>query len=945
MDQARWNRVEELLQAALDLAPDAREAYLDRVCGSDVNLRRELAELLAREADGALFESPAIAVFAPHLVPVPLTGQRIGHYRIEARIGAGGMGEVYEARDERLHRAVAIKALSADLTADADRVRRFEQEALAASQLNHPNIVTIFEFLHDGDAHVIVTEKIEGTTLRAMLAQKLDTAQALDIAIQVAAALEAAHTAWIIHRDIKPENIMVRSDGLVKVLDFGIAKLIERPDERIADRAAPSTDGNLTTPGSILGTANYMSPEQSRGERLDGRTDLYSLGLVLREMLPEGVARDVQRIVRKALRADRDERYTSARDMLDDLRRARRRIENRTARRMILISMLVVIAAIAIVAIVTQLSIREVWEERVLRDGHTAAARQVLFSPDGRLLVSCGEDGRVLVWDFARRQRIATFNGAPAMKIAFSPDGRWLASGHADGAITIIDARRWKTVRVLREHSIEVYSLAFSRDSSRMISQADRTILWDTNRWVPVRRWPHGGFHGSMIFSADGRQLFSSNGLVVYDLTSGSYAPAERQITIDWVAVSPDATMAVTADSPGDVAWYRFPKRGDFRDPQLIARIRAHQDHGRAVEFSPNGELVASAAEDVLLWDARTRRKIARFEHNAIVWSLAFSHDGRWLVSSHADGAVLVWDVAERERVANMSEHSGAVRAVAFSRDGNLVASAGEDRSVMLWNVARGTKEAVLARHKTRVASLSFSADGAQLASGDQNGDVVVWDVAKRRPRMVIEAGPELKPAYSVTIAPDGRSVATSQGVHSTADGRRILELRTSGQLYGLSFSKDGRVLAGVTDGGRIFLWDVVQGRLRGERYLPHTHQISVSFSPDGRWIVTGEDEGAVRLWSASPLREVAVLGRHGARVKSVSFSPDGSTVASAGDDKMIALWDVKRRKLRARIGTHASPVYSIAFSADGNRLVSGEHDRTVRIYTRRRTSLWSGGQ
>src|SRR6266545_417826 len=169
MEQARWNEIEELLQAALDLEPEQREAFLRGACADDNDLYRELQAMLAGESDGALLESPAIAAFAPQLAGLPLTGQQINHYRIEARIGQGGMGDVYRAHDETLQRTAALKTLPAEFTEDEQRVRRFEQEAFAASRLNHPNIVTIFDILHADGAHFIATELVEGETLRELL--------------------------------------------------------------------------------------------------------------------------------------------------------------------------------------------------------------------------------------------------------------------------------------------------------------------------------------------------------------------------------------------------------------------------------------------------------------------------------------------------------------------------------------------------------------------------------------------------------------------------------------------------------------------------------------------------------------------------------------------------------------------------------------------------------
>src|SRR5207247_2751982 len=217
----------------------------------------------------------------------PVAG-RIGAYQLLGPLGHGGMGEVHLALDTRLNRKVAVKLLPAQFTADAGRVRRFAQEARAASSLNHPNIITIHEIGEDGCTHYIVTEYVEGETLRQRLVnapeQQLKLAEALDVAAQIAAALSAAHAAGITHRDIKPENVMVRRDGYVKVLDFGLAKLAE-PSWPAMDARAPAVAGGGTESGVALGTPRYMSPEQARGEKVDARTDIFSLGVMLYEMI------------------------------------------------------------------------------------------------------------------------------------------------------------------------------------------------------------------------------------------------------------------------------------------------------------------------------------------------------------------------------------------------------------------------------------------------------------------------------------------------------------------------------------------------------------------------------------------------------------------------------------------------------------------------------------
>lgn len=274
-----------------------------------------------------------------------VVGSRLSHYAIRSQLGVGGMGEVYLAHDTNLGRQVAIKVLRAEFTKDEGRVRRFQQEARAASALNHPNILTIHEIGSQNSNYFIVSEYIEGCTLRAYMAGvKMKTIEVLDVATQVASALGAAHAAGVVHRDIKPENIMVRRDHIVKVVDFGLAKLTER---EITDTDAPTLLN--TDEGVVMGTVRYMSPEQVRGEVLDGRTDVWSLGVVIHELLTgrvpfagkgatdviaavlerqpqpllsprEEIPLELKRIVSKALRKDCEERYQTIRDMLVDLK-------------------------------------------------------------------------------------------------------------------------------------------------------------------------------------------------------------------------------------------------------------------------------------------------------------------------------------------------------------------------------------------------------------------------------------------------------------------------------------------------------------------------------------------------------------------------------------------------------------------------------------------------
>ena len=353
MEPGRWARITDIYHATIARPPEERGSFVGQECRGDESLRKQVEAMVkSHERSGDFIETPAFAV-APELLieaqTVDLIGQSIGHYQIESLLGAGGMGQVYLARDERLGRKVALKLLPEHLTADEAQLSRFKAEARSASALNHPNILTVYEIGAEGNRHFIATEFIEGMTLRASLTrERMNLHDALEIAVQVASALAAAHETGVVHRDIKPENIMLRPDGYAKVLDFGIAKLTEQ--RRVPDLDEIGTTTVLQTrAGLVLGTARYMSPEQTRGQTVDARSDIWSLGVVIYEMiagippfhgetpsdciasiltteplplsgvLPE-VPLNLESIVQKALCKNRDERYQAIKEMLADLR-------------------------------------------------------------------------------------------------------------------------------------------------------------------------------------------------------------------------------------------------------------------------------------------------------------------------------------------------------------------------------------------------------------------------------------------------------------------------------------------------------------------------------------------------------------------------------------------------------------------------------------------------
>ena len=455
MKPERWQKIEQVFHAALQRKPEERASFLQQTCAGDEALYSDVKSLLTSYGNDDSFFEDSASVLAAEMFG-DMVGETIGPYEVLSELGSGGMGTVYLAQDARLGRKIALKLLPPQFTNDKDRLRRFQQEARAASALNHPNILTVYEVEQREGLHYIATEFVDGLTLRRrMNSQGISLEEVLNVATQVASALQAAHAAGIAHRDIKPENVMIRSDGYVKVLDFGLAKLTE-------DKLSPATQE--TNPGIVMGTPRYMSPEQARGLDVDLRTDIFSLGTVIYEMTtgrvpfegettsdiiaalikdePVSMRLSVpelpavfEQVVNKALAKDLSLRYQTITEFLSALQRLKEEIKlgalvlthddslnsqtnkTRTAtspqapqktQRVSLSkgwTLTIALGLIVVVGVVTVLSFRrrsptlkeqidETSIQLTNRDGFIAAAR---FAPDGkRVVYSAGFDGKPL---------------------------------------------------------------------------------------------------------------------------------------------------------------------------------------------------------------------------------------------------------------------------------------------------------------------------------------------------------------------------------------------------------------------------------------------------------------------------------------------------------------------------------------------------------------------
>ena len=619
MTPQQWARIVPIVQSALMRAVDGRAAFVADACGADGDLRREVDSLLARASEVDDFLSGAAAeLTASASEPGPLVGDRIGPYVIESRLGAGGMGEVYRARDLNLDRDVAIKILPQVVTADVDRVARFEREARILAALNHPRIGAIYGLEHMDGVPALVLELVEGSTLAERLASgPLPLAEAVTIAIEITEALEAAHDRGIIHRDIKPANIKITPAAAIKVLDFGLAKGVNR----YGDAAVGATTWvgralDVSGPGAVLGTVAYMSPEQAAGDEIDARTDLFSLGAVVYEMvtgrrafvsadgdqiailgryesppsprnLNPAVPPALERVILRLLRPSRDARYQTASAVRADLSQVAATLAVPASagflstRRLRLTAAAVAVAGVA--------GFVAMWPGPVPRAAGRGEYAQITHFADSVTSPALSRDGRLLT--FIRGE--STFKGLGQIYLKELPDGESVP---------------------LTSDASEKMSPVFSPDGSGIAyTSVSNEFLWDT--WlVPLAgRTP---------------RLWLANASGLTWLGSGQVLFSEIAAGLHMKVVSADDRRAVVRDV--------YSPEG--------SQGMAHRSYP-----SPNGAwaLIAEMVRPVwqpcrlVAMNGRTSRRVGP---DGQCTSAAWSPDGTWMYfSSNTSGSFHIW--------------------------------------------------------------------------------------------------------------------------------------------------------------------------------------------------------------------------------------------------------------------------------------------------------------
>jgi WD40 repeat protein/serine/threonine protein kinase len=934
MTPEEWQALKGILETAMELGASQRAAYIQ---SQSPAIRRELESLMrAYDERGELFEVPCGGVpAAPPALDARLIGKQFGPYRVLQLLGEGGMGSVWLAErvDGLFTRRVALKLVHPALMGRVmgERVTR-EREILAS--LNHPNIAQLLDagFAQDGQPYLAL-EYVAGTQLISYCDEKgLSIAERLQLFRQVLSAVQYAHIHLVIHRDLKPSNILVTADGQVRLLDFGIAKLLTKGEARETD---------LTLIGGRALTPDYAAPEQMTGAPITTAADVYALGVMLYELLtgerpyrlkrdsrgaleeailsadPAAPSRaalsetaaavrgttanklartlrgDLDTIVFKALKKNPSERYSTAESFSDDIARYLR-------------------------------------GEAVLAQRDTAAYRTIKFARRHWIAISvvsaliltlaAGLAATSYEAAVAAAQRDAALQ-AQLRSLTQTADARF-RDADVPGAMSII-------LEVLPHQGVSHEYTPEALSVFQQARAADGQILAITGHTDVVE---------AAAFSPDGRLIVTASDdktARIWDSGTGLEILQLRGHTnrVPTAAFSPDGTRIVTASLD------KTARIWDTATGKEILQLSGHTGGVWSAAFSPDGQRVVTASSDktARIWDAVTGRELAQLTgHSARVWSAAFSPDGRNVVTGSFDKSARIWDAATGRQLLVIAGHTDLVATAAYSPDGKRIVTASLDQTARIWDASTGQQLVLLNGYKERVMSAAFSPDGTHIVTASYDKTARTWDSATGK-QMLLLSGHTGR-VNCAAFSPDGKRIVTASydktaRIWDAVTNQEILVLRGhTDRVWSAAFSPDGARVVTTSFDKSARVWDASSGREITQLLGHENLVVSGSFSRDGERVLTASNDMTARIWEAGSGRQIMVLNAP-ARIWGAAFSPDGRRIGTATDDNLARIWDAASGQEKMQMRGHTGRVLSVAFSPDGRRLVTASFDKTARIW------------
>lgn len=856
----------------------------------------------------------------------PESERRFGDYELLGEIASGGMGVVFRARQTSLNRIVAVKMIRAGQSAHSAEIQRFRTEAEAAANLDHPNIVPIYEIGSYSGQYYFSMKLIEGPSLAdEMGGGKWRVAPPDARAVQreiagllakVARAVHHAHQRGVLHRDLKPSNILLDDYGEPHLTDFGLAKLTRSETE-------------LTRTVAVMGTIGYMAPEQAAGKsrQITTSADLYSLGAILFELLTgrvpfEGenslqvlrdvmeqeppnpwqlnaqVDRDLETICLKCLEKSPGRRYASALELAEDLERWQRdepirarpssgweRTAKWIKRRPVQAALVGVIVA---ATIVTAVLLAYAWSQG--RRAHLASSQAT---------EAVGQVQVQKVRDFFETENPA-FALAHLARILRKDPGNVVAAARLMAALS---QRSFPLPAGELTHDGLVRSAHFSRDGQHVVSASDdRTArVWDT---ATVRLLQALTGHGDAVLSAnlstDGSRIVTASKDRTARIWKTATGELLRELKHDWwvrsAQFSPEGERVLTVASNAVAVWNALTGA-------LLFKREVFGAHARDAQFSPDGQRVAAASQDgtALVWDARSGEVLVRLDkHERAVRMLSFSTDGRRIVTASGDFTARVWDAESGRTLVGPIHHDGPVTCVAFSADGRWIVTASEDGTARVWDAKTGAAVSELFRHSAQVRSAIFFPGGAHVLTAADDGTARLWDIASGQ-----AACEPIRHAEFVEWA------------EASADGQRIITVSSDQTVRVWQVPAPQQVVGPIASPEDTRLPLVVSNL---HVWKPGSSETK-AFAPDGRtWV---RASGTAARISDSVTGKLITELHHKRDVNSAGFSPDGQRVVTAAADQTLHVWDARSGEpLIDPIGTEM-PVWDARFTLCGRWIVA----------------------